>query len=94
MKPDADDYFLATVDGEVTAVYVSPSAAGEGIGSQIYGELETYARSQGVDSLGLWASLNAVEFYAFHGFTRVASHVHEFHGGVEGTVVEMQKPLD
>lgn len=93
-KADADDYFLAAADGEITAVYVRPSVAGEGVGSRIYGELEAHARGQGVESLGLWASLNAVAFYESRGFTRVTDHVHEFHDGVEGTVVEMRKSLD
>lgn len=93
MKPDADEYFEAAVDGEITAVYVHPSASRQGIGTRIYTELEDEARRQRVDSLGLWASLNAVPFYETHGYQRVTEHVHDFHGGIEGTVVEMIKPL-
>lgn len=92
-KPDADDYFECDVGGEITAVYVHPDATQEGIGSRIYAELEGYARGEGVLSLGLWASLNAVAFYEAQGYERVTEHTHEFSDGVEGTVVEMRKML-
>ncbi len=55
--------FERPVAGEVFAVYVHPTAAGCGIGSGIYATLEAYAREEGLESLGLWASLNAVGFY-------------------------------
>lgn len=91
MKPDADDYFEAAVEGEITAVYVHPSVAREGVGTRIYDELEATARQYGIDSLGLWASRNAVSFYEAQGYRRVTEHVVEFHDDVEGTVVEMRK---
>lgn len=93
MKPEADDYFETSVEGEITAVYVHPSVLRRGVGSRIYRELEAQARREGVCSLGLWASLNAVSFYEAHGYTRVTDHTHEFHDGVEGTVVAMRKRL-
>ncbi|MFC7058154.1 GNAT family N-acetyltransferase [Halovenus salina] len=92
-KPDADDYFECDVDGEITAVYVSPDATREGVGSRIYAELERYAREAGVNSLGLWASLNAVTFYEAQDYNRVTRHTLEFSDGVEGDVVEMRKSL-
>lgn len=93
MKPEAEDYFESTVDGEITAVYVHPSVSRQGVGTRIYTELEAEARRQHVNTLGLWASLNAVPFYEAHGYQRVTEHVHEFHGGIKGTVVEMSKSL-
>ncbi|MFB6253721.1 MAG: GNAT family N-acetyltransferase [Halobacteriaceae archaeon] len=93
MKPDADDYFQATVDGEITAIYIHPSVARQGIGTRIYDELEAEARRNDVESLGLWASLNAVSFYETQGYQRIIEHTHEFSAGVEGTVVEMKKIL-
>jgi len=93
MKPEADEYFESTVGGEITAVYVRPSVSRQGIGTRIYTELEDEARRRGVTSLGLWASLNAVPFYEAQGYQRVTEHSHEFHGDVEGTVVEMIKSL-
>lgn len=93
MKPDADDYIEAAVDGEITAVYVHPSVSGEGVGSAVYAALESRARSAGASSLGLWASLNAVSFYESHGYSRVTDHDLEFDDGVYGTVTEMRKTL-
>lgn len=93
MKPDADDYFEAEVEGEITAIYVHPSIARCGVGTRIYTELETAARRNGVDSLGLWASLNSVSFYESQGYQRTTEQSLEFTGGVEITVVEMRKFL-
>lgn len=79
--------------GEVRAVYVHPAFARQGVGSALYADLERWARERGVDSLGLWASLNAVGFYERQGFERVAEHDHEFDGDVAATVVEMRTEL-
>ncbi len=94
LKPEADDYFESSVKGEVTAVYVDPSVARDGVGTDIYEELEARAIADGVELLGLWASLNAVAFYETMGFDRVTTHGHEFQDGVSGTVVEMRKVLE
>ncbi|MFC7073429.1 GNAT family N-acetyltransferase [Halovenus rubra] len=94
MRVDADDYLQCDADGEITAVYVHPTVAREGVGSQLYNDLEAAAQLCGVESLGLWASRNAVPFYAKEGYERVTEHVHEFDERVEATVVEMYKPLD
>lgn len=91
-----DDY-ETNVNAEVTAVYVLPSVAREGIGTGIYAELEQRAREQGVKVLGLSASLPAVSFYEAHGYDRVTEHDHEFSShkdtDVTGRVVEMKKEL-
>jgi putative acetyltransferase len=93
----APDEYEADPDAEIAAVYVHPDAAQEGVGTRLYGTLEQRARQQGVGTLGLWASRNAVPFYESQGYERVTEHVHEFtsHEGtaVTGTVVEMQKEL-
>jgi putative acetyltransferase len=93
LKPETDDYLEAAVDGEITALYVHPSVARQGVGTRLYTELEAEARRQGVDSLGLWASRNAVPFYEAQGYRRVTDHTIEFDDSVEGTVVEMRKNL-
>ena len=94
MKPAADDYLDASVDSEITGMYVHPSAAGSGIGSQLYDRLERLAREQGSSSIGLWSSLNAVSFYERHGYTRAMQRALEYPNGIEIPVVEMQKRLD
>lgn len=93
LKPDAGDYLEAAVEGEVTAIYVHPSVARQGVGTAIYDELEARARQQGVGSLGLWASHNAVAFYESCGYSPVTEHTVEFSDGVEGFVVEMRKEI-
>lgn len=52
MKPTADEYFATDVDGEITGMYVHPDAAGQGVGTRLYGELERIARDAAVGSLG------------------------------------------
>jgi putative acetyltransferase len=90
---EADDYFHADVDGEIRAIYIHPSFTRNSIGTAIYTELEETAREHQVDSLGLWASINAVEFYESQGFEQVKRITHEFGGEVAGPAVEMKKNL-
>lgn len=93
----APDGYVSDPGAEVTAVYVHPGVARQGIGTAIYAELERRARTHGVDVLGLSASRNAVAFYRAHGYDRVRAYEHEFSAhdatGVTGTVVEMRKEL-
>lgn len=91
MKSDAGHYFQEDVEGEITAIYIHPSAARNGIGSRIYAQLEARAVQENIDSLGLWASRNAVPFYKAQGYERVTDHTHEYHDGIELTLVEMEK---
>jgi putative acetyltransferase len=79
-------------EAEVTAVYVAPDHAGEGVGSTILEALEAAARERGLDELGLLASRNAVGFYEEAGYERVEPRVHET-GGEELECVWMEKAL-
>lgn len=91
------DGYESSADAEVTAVYVHPSVARQGVGSALLAALERRARERGVRTLGLSSSLSAVGFYEAHGYERVRAYVHEFSSGestgVEGRVVEMKKVL-
>lgn len=97
LKWEAPEEYEADVGAEVTAVYVLPSVAREGIGTEIHAELERRVREQNVAVLGLSASLPAVPFYEAHGYTSVTEYDHEFSShegtGVTGRVVEMRKEL-
>ena len=93
MKPEAGEYLQTEVEGEITAVYVDPSAARNGVGSRIYGKLEKKALQQGIESIGLWASRNAVPFYEAQGYAQLGERRHEYQDGVELTLVEMRKQL-
>jgi putative acetyltransferase len=93
----APDDYEADADAEVTAVYVLPSVAREGVGTAIYAALEDRARAAGVEVLGLSASLPAVPFYEDHDYDRVRAYEHEFSSheetAVTGRVVEMTTDL-
>lgn len=91
MKPEAGEYFQTDVEGEITAIYIHPSVARRGVGSRIYDELEAHAVQNNIHSLGLWASRNAVPFYEAKGYAHVQDHVHEYHDGIDLTLVEMEK---
>jgi putative acetyltransferase len=90
-EPGGD--FEGPADGKITAIYVHPAVARQGIGTTLVQALETRARELGLDSLGLWASLNAVPFYADHGFSTVREVEYEFDDEIEGRVLEMRKRL-
>lgn len=64
-------------EAEITAVYVHPEHAGAGVGAAILEHLETAARQEGLEELGLLASKNAVGFYEGAGYERVETRVHE-----------------
>lgn len=80
-------------DGQVSAVYVHPDHARDGVGSVIMAHLEDVARERGILRLHLWASLNAIPFYESLGFTRLEKRLHETTGGVVMSCVEMEKDL-
>lgn len=94
MTPEADEDFISDVGGEITGMYVHPNAAGKGVGTRLLGELEQFARDASVDSLGLWASLNAVPFYEKHGYEAVTEQALEYDDGITVPVEEMKKRLD
>ena len=97
VRYESPDDYEANVDAEVTAVYVNPEVARKGVGSTLLEALQARARDQGVRTLGLSSSLNAVPFYEAHGYERVRESTHEFSSeeltGVEGRVVEMVRDL-
>jgi putative acetyltransferase len=54
--------------GEVRAVYVSPTYAGEGVGARLLEHLEARAREHDLDEVTVTSSLNAVGFYEHHDY--------------------------
>jgi len=93
MKPEADEYFTIDVDGEITGMYVHPDAAGKGVGTRLLTELERFGKQASVQSLGLWASLNAVPFYNIHGYETITEQALEYDEGTEVPVKEMKTEL-
>lgn len=101
-----DDALVAVVEGrvrgfamldceraEVRAVYVHPDAGRRGVGDALLHVLERIARLRGLDALHLDASLNAVAFYARHGWVRHGDTVRAFPGGRDIACVAMTKIL-
>lgn len=79
--------------GVVSAVYVHPDYARDGVGSALLSRLESQARDAGIGSLTLHASLNAVPFYEERGYERVETVEHRVAGGVELACVEMVRNI-
>jgi GNAT superfamily N-acetyltransferase len=77
----------------VEAVYVAPEVAHRGWGSMLLAVLEAQASGMGIGELRLDASLNAVAFYAFAGYSLVGQAMHELAPGVHIPCVTMRKAL-
>lgn len=81
-------------DGEVSAMYVHPDHARQGVGSALLEHLLRVAREEGLQRVHLMASLNAVVFYERAGFEAMGETVQETSGGVAIECVEMEKELE
>jgi putative acetyltransferase len=91
---DGDIVGFAELDverGEVVAVYVLPSVAGRGIGSELLAHLEETARAAGLCRLSLCASLNALAFYEHRGWRAGDREKHRLTPGVAVDCVRMEK---
>lgn len=93
LRSEAGQYFQADVEGEIRAVYVHPDFTRQGVGTELYQKLESKAKKLQLDSVGLWSSINAREFYEELGLEVVEETTHEFGGEVEGPAIEMKKTL-
>ena len=60
--------FVLYAPGEVKALYIRPQDGRQGLGSRLLALAEEASRLQGVETLRLTASLNAVAFYETRGF--------------------------
>jgi GNAT superfamily N-acetyltransferase len=58
-------------DGSLLGIFVDPAHGGAGVGTGIIGNVESRARDAGLETLTVFAALNAVEFYEACGFERV-----------------------
>lgn len=81
---DAADRLLAfgdlEADGHIHFLYCAPEAAGRGVTSALYDELERSARAQGLKRLYSEASEAARRFFAKKGFTVTAKRAFEIDG--------------
>lgn len=76
---------------EIEAVYVLPDRQGQGVGRALLQELESRAKTAGIDKLWLSATLNAVPFYERAGFNTEGPAVHQLPTGQTLACVRMQK---
>lgn len=87
---------LDLASGEVRAVYVNPTYAGEGVGTRLLEHLEDAAREHDVAALEVTSSMNAVGFYEHHGYAVTGDATVETTGNgdtVELDVRVMRKSL-
>jgi GNAT superfamily N-acetyltransferase len=66
---------IALEGTELVGFYVSPARRGQGIGKLLLERLESFAISQGIDSLSLTSSPSATTFYLQHGWKKRRSVV-------------------
>lgn len=81
---------LDVAAGEVTAVYVSPTYAGEGVGTRLLKHVEASAREHGLDALSVTSSLNAVGFYEHHGYAVVGDATVETTGNGDTVALDVR----
>lgn len=74
-------------------IFVSPAAAGCGIGRQLMGRVELSVNAAGRTRLMLWASLNAVGFYERLGFKAVRRAHWPIGDGIDMEHLLMEKAL-
>lgn len=78
---------------DINALYIHPQVVGMGFGKGMLQELEQKALRNGTDRLALYATLNALDFYAHHGYVRDGKAVHDLPNGVVLECVAMHKDL-
>jgi putative acetyltransferase len=85
--------YAALAEGEVTAVFVHPSAARAGIGRALLARVEREARRTGALRLHVLAARSAVEFYAAAGYAGARSARVPLPGGDALAAFRMTKRL-
>ncbi|MXV61399.1 GNAT family N-acetyltransferase [Natronorubrum sp. JWXQ-INN-674] len=79
--------------GEIGAVYVHPDHAREGVGRTILAALESAAREEGLETLVLTASRNAIDFYRDRAYEGIETVSLEMEEGVELECLRMQRTI-
>jgi len=80
-------------NAELNALYVAPSAIGNGIGRKLIGLAEELARKRSLAQLWLRATLNSVSFYERLGFAYLEPSVHPLPSGMALPCIRMRKFL-
>ena len=80
-------------NGELRAVYVDPSVACQGVGSELLKRIEAIAQQNGVTELHMPSSLSAEAFYLKHGYKIIERGEHTLSSGKKMACVRMSKLL-
>lgn len=80
-------------DGEISACYVAPEQARQGIGRRLVNEMERTARASGARALRVRAGRNARSFYTALGYRVGGRGEHLFEDGTRMVVVHLEKDL-
>jgi putative acetyltransferase len=86
---------FSCVNGEeLTGLYLSPEAVGQGLGKALYTQAEDWARSQGRPRLYCDSSLQAEGFYRHQGFVELERLLYPLRGGTQSLeAIKMRKDL-
>lgn len=79
--------------GEVYALYIAPWAAQKGLGRCLLDLAESMVRNQGLKTISLKSTLNAVSFYEHMGFECTGKSIHELQNGETLPCMQMIKKL-
>lgn len=81
----------AAREAELTAVFVVPASAGEGVGRGLVGAVESRARRMGARAVVVLAARSAVGFYAALGYTRGPPTSSPLPGGIRLPAARMRR---
>jgi GNAT superfamily N-acetyltransferase len=85
--------FVLCEPGVVWAMYVRPRHARQGLGGNLLARAEALTRRQGLGTVRLTASLNAVAFYEANGFMAAGEDVFPLGNGLSLGCLRMEKSL-
>ncbi len=80
-------------NSEISAIYIHPDAAGNGIGTEILCKLEAIARNHNAVQITVHSTLNAKGFYQRHGYFDHGLTFHRLPNGSKLECVRMFKDL-
>ncbi len=78
---------------ELSALYIHPDAAGQGIGSRLLQELERIAQQADIIRLTAYSTLNAKGFYQRRGYIAEEPARHDLPDGLKLECIRMTKEL-
>ena len=80
-------------NAEISAIYIHPDNAGNGVGSKLLNELEEIARNKNIFKITVHSTLNAKGFYLINGYLEKELIFHNLPNGSKLECVRMLKNL-